>query len=263
MRRRDFHLMSAIMLAAAWIARGQTGEVYSLNVVGFQKLEVKDQTRAYSLTATPFDADDPNINSVISTQLTGSNNYNTADNIMKWDPTNQQYLKFFLLDDVGDTNYNYKWIDSKTDEVATNTDLLPGEGFWIRSRRTYTQVVVVAGDVVSAGTFTNPILPGLNLLSYAFSAAVALNETAFTNGGVGGSSLDDSDNIYIWNQTNQQYEKYFLLGDVGDPSYNHKWIDAQTDKIATNTYLEPGMGFWYRHRGTGFAWIEPKPYTEP
>ena len=251
------------LLLAGYYAAAQTGEVYSLNVVGFQKLEAKDQTKKYTLVATPFNTDDPNINSVISTQLTGGFNYQDSDNIMKWDSVEQEYQKYFLLGDVGDPNYNHKWIDSATGEVATNTDMLPGEGFWIRSRQSYDQTVVVAGDVVDDDHFTNQIFPGFNLLSYAFSERIALNDTTFTNGGRGGYNFQDSDNIYIWNQTNQQYEKYFLLGDVGDPNYNHKWIDSGSGEVASNAYLEPGMGFWYRHRGTGFAWIEPKPYTEP
>ena len=254
-------LLAIAALSVSPALRAQ--HLHSTNVAGYWKLEAKDQTKKYTLVATPFDTDDPNINSVISTQLTGGYGYSDSDNIMKWDPQSQQYLDYFLLTDVGDTNYNYKWIDNQTGEVATNTDILPGEGFWIRSRQTYTQVVVVAGDVVDDDYFTNQVLPGFNLLSYAFSERILLNDTTFTNGGHGGFGFSDSDVIFIWNQTNQQYEEYFLLGDVGDTNYNHKWIDNSTGEVATNTYLEPGMGFWYRHRGTGFAWIEPKPYTEP
>jgi len=261
------HVVASVVILACGVMlfpatlHAQTDAVYSLNVVGFQKLQVFDESKKYKLTATPFEAEDPNINSVISTQLTGGLDYQEGDNIMKWDALHQQYEKYFLLGDVGDTNYDHKWIDSES-KVATNTDMLPGEGFWIRSRHGYTQTVVVVGDVVDDDHFTNHITAGFNLLSYPYSASIALNDTTFTNGGHGGYDFQESDDIYIWDQTNQQYQKYFLLGDVGDTNYDHKWIDSES-KVATNTYLEPGMGFWYRHRGTGFDWIEPKPYTEP
>ncbi len=263
------HVVASVVILACGVMlfpatlHAQTDAVYSLNVVGFQKLQAFDESRKYKLTATPFEAEDPNINSVISTQLTGGTSYGNSDDILKWDPTNQQYLKYYLVGDVPDPHFKHKWYDMQTSDVASNTDMLPGEGFWIRSRQSYTQTVVVVGDVVDDDDFTNHITAGFNLLSYPYSASIALNDTSFTNGGVGGSSFGSSDNIYIWNSTNQVYEKYFLVGDVGDPHFNHKWYDLQTSDTATNIYLEPGMGFWYRHRGSGFDWIEPKPYTEP
>lgn len=244
-------------------ALAQSGEVYSLNVVGFQKVTAPPAAKKYTLNSTPFIANNPNINYAIGNQLGGSNSVDNSDNILLWNKGAQAYKRYWLAGNVGDTNYNYKWIDNLTGEVATNTDILPGEGFWVRSRQSVTQVVVVAGDVEDAQTVTNGIAAGYQLLSYPFSAPIGLNSTTFTNGGKGSNSVDNSDNIMKWNVNAQTYLRYWLAGNVGDTNYNRKWIDNLTGEVATNAYLNPGDGFWYRHRGSGFNWVEAKPYTVP
>lgn len=248
------------LAAVASVHAQATGTVYSLNIVGFQKITVSSND-SYALAAVPFVSDDPNINSVIGDQLTGGDSFDNSDDLLKWDASTQSYKNYFLLGDVGDTNYNFKWIDSSTGEVATDADLLASEGFWLRNRQSTTQTVVVVGDVVSASTVTNQIVPGYQLVAYPFSSEILINDASFTNGATGGDSFDNSDNIVKWNPDTQSYQNFFLLGNIGDPQYNWKWIDNSTGEVAGNTYLKPGEGFWYRHRGSGFNWVENRPYT--
>ncbi|MFH0953344.1 MAG: hypothetical protein V1873_03340 [Verrucomicrobiota bacterium] len=248
-----------IIVTSAW---AQTGEVYSLNVVGFQKVSVKDASKPYTMSSTPFLATNANINQVIGPQLYGSNTFDNSDDILVWIATNQQYKKYYLLGNVGDTNYNNKWIDYTTGEVATNANITPGMGFWVRGRAAVTQTVVFAGDVVDAAAVTNPVITGYQILAYPYSTAIGINQMAFTNQGFGSNTYDNSDNLMLWIPTDQQYKKFYLLGNVGDTNYNNRWIDYTAGAVATNV-VPPGQAFWYRHRGSPFNWVETKPYTVP
>ncbi len=60
-----------------------------------------------------------------------------ADTIFTWDPATRTYRYYYLLEDVGNMNYNFKWIDMgvEPNEVATNR-IMPGQAFWYRHRGT-------------------------------------------------------------------------------------------------------------------------------
>lgn len=245
----------------ASVAQAQTGEVYSLNVVGFQK--VAAPAAKLEIAGTPFEAANDTLDAVVGPQLTGSDGPGVSDNVVMFQATNQQYVTYFIAGGIGDPQYDGKWFTTSL-QPATNINALvpPGRGFWIRSRQSVTQTVVFAGDVVSAGAITNHIYSGLQLLSYPYSTAILLNNTTFSNGAVGSDGPGTSDNILLWNTSNQQYVTYFIAGGIGDPQYDGKWF-TQTLQPTTNIYLQPGQGFWYRHRGSGFTWTEQKPYTLP
>jgi len=247
----------------ASVASAQTGEVYSLNVVGFQKVNAPGASGSTKLqiAGTPFEAANDKLDSVIGPQLTGQDAPGSSDNVILFNPTNQQYETYFIAGGIGDPQYDGKWFTEDA-QFASNALVPPGRGFWIRSRQAVTQTVVFAGDVVSASALTNRVYAGLQLLSYPYSTAILLNNTTFSNGAVGSDAPGASDNILLWNASNQSYVTYFIAGGIGDPQYDGKWFteDAQP---ATNVYLQPGQGFWYRHRGSGFSWVEQKPYTLP
>ena len=243
----------------ASVAQAQTGEVYSLNVVGFQK--VAAPATKLQISSTPFEAADDKLDTVVGAQLSGSDSYGTSDNIIMFNPTNQAYENYFIAGGIGDPQYDGKWFTQSL-QPATNALIPPGRGFWIRSRQSVTQTVVFAGDVLSINAVTNHVYPGLQLLSYPYSTAILLNNTTFSNGAVGSDAFGTSDNILLWNVDTQQYINYFIAGGIGDPQYDGKWF-TQALQPATNVYLQPGQGFWYRHRGSGFNWVEQKPYTLP
>lgn len=243
----------------ASVAQAQTGEVYSLNVVGFQK--VSAPAAKYQIASTPFEAADDKIDTVIGPQLTGSDGAITSDNVIMYNPTNQHYETYFIAGGIGDPQYDGKWFTEDA-QFATNAMIPPGRGFWVRSRQSSTQTIVFAGDVLSVGAVTNHIYPGFQLISYPYSTAILLNNTTFSNGAVGSDGAITSDNILLWNASNQQYVTYFIAGGIGDPQYDGKWF-TEAAQPATNISLQPGQGFWYRHRGSGFDWVEQKPYTLP
>lgn len=239
-------------------AKAQTGEVYSLNVVGFQKI-VAPVT--YRLAAFPFSAISNSINDVIGPQLTPSNSYGSADNILLWVPRDQSYTNFYLRWAPSSPTYHLKWLTAPGNQVATNA-VETGMGFWIRSRRTYTQTVVFAGDVVDSDTVTTYILPGLTILAYPYSAGMSLNDMGLTNGCVS-NSYAQADNILLWNESLQSYTNFYLRWAPSSPTYHMKWLSAPGNQVATNV-IPPGTAFWYRSRKTNtFAWVAVKPYTVP
>lgn len=258
---RITRLVLCLLVAGALRAAGDTNKFS--NIVGFKKLRVLAHPQKLALLSTPFVADNPNINSAIGPQLKGQNSSGSSDNILMWDAAGQKYKMLWIVGDVGYPEYNFKWLDCATGEVATNTDVLPGHGFWVRSRQFFTQTVVVAGSVVNVGSVTTAIVRGYNLLAYPFSSPINLTKTTLTNGAVGGNSSGTSDNILRWDANAQCYVTYFLAGDVGYPEYNWQWMDPKTLEVATNAVLQPGEGFWYRHRGGGFDWVEARPYSVP
>jgi hypothetical protein len=241
---------------------GQSGEVYSLNVVGFQK--VTAPASKLQISATPFDQANPNIDSAIGNQLTGSDSFGSSDNILLWDVQGQKYSNYFVAGGVGEP-YDGHWFTPAL-VPATNfpANIQPGQGFWIRSRQpTATQTVVLAGDVPADGAITNQISGGLQILSYPYSTPRTIEAMSFSNGGVGGDSYGASDNIMLWDYNTQSYSNYFLAGGVGAPFDGHWFTPALVAATNFNITVQPGQGFWYRHRGSGFNWVETKPYTVP
>ena len=243
---------------------GQSGEVYSLNVVGFQK--VAAPAAKLQISATPFDQANPNIDYAIGNQLTGSVSYFSSDNVLLWDVQGQKYSNYFIAGGTGDPYYDGHWFTPGL-KPATSfpANVTPGRAFWIRSRSSSTQTVVLAGDVPADLAITNAIAAGLQLLSYPYSTPRSIDSMAFSNGGSGNISYFTSDNIMLWDDQSQAYSHYFLAGGTGDPYYDGHWFTPAL-KPATSfaiSVVQPGRGFWYRHRGSGFNWIETKPYTVP
>ena len=259
----------ASVILTVWIAVGgasiawtqQTNPIYSMNTYGFKKITVP--SNSYHMTAIPYHARPADVNSAIGPQLTGSDDPGAADKIIIWDMETQAYRSLYLLNDVDGTNYDYKWIDTSQDPpgIATN-ELATGEGFWIRSQQPHDQKVVLVGEIVTDPVYTNRIIPGLQMIAYPYSTAIELNKTTLAHGAQAGMGLEDADNIMMWNAVTRKFSYLYLLGDVGDTNYNFKWIDMSLDPDDVATIqLQPGEGFWYRHRGTNsYDWVETKPY---
>ena len=241
---------------------GQSGEVYSLNVVGFQK--VTAPAVKYQISATPFDQANPNIEYAVGSQLTGSLSFNSSDNILLWDVQGQKYSNYFIAGGTGMPEYDGHWFTPGL-LPASNfpANVAPGQGFWIRSRQGTTQTVVLAGDVPADLAITNHISGGFQILSYPYSTPRSIDSMTFSNGGLGGLSFNASDNIMLWDYNTQAYSNYFLVAGAGAPYDGHWYTPGLLPATNFNVIVQPGQGFWYRHRSSGFNWIEAKPYTVP
>ena len=236
-------LLIAIVCASVATSFAQTGEVYSLNVVGFQKLGA---TSGFTMVSTPFDRESNTLDGVIGPQLASGKSSLLADNISIWNRTNQAYDTYWM-------STNGFWY-TMANTRATNAFVTSDMGFWIRSRRTTNQTVVVSGDVVADSALTNVCVPGFTMVSYPFSTEIDINTCNLTNGKMGKSSLL-ADNISVWDSSIQAYATYWLS------TNNRAWYNMG-NTLATGVKVGGGKGFWYRNRAaTNFIWVEAKPYT--
>jgi hypothetical protein len=248
-------LLTAIVCATvASTSFAQTGEVYSLNVVGFQKVSAL-ASGGLVLSSTPFDRDTANLDNVLGTNGIAGATLGAADNCLMYDKYTQSYLQYWLFSHTNPT-LNRHW--RGTAGLSTNVYLLPGQGFWYRNRASSDMTLVMAGDVVDVGAVTNLLVPGLQMLSYPFSTSIRMTDMTLTNG-VAGATLGGADNIMMYVATNQSFNQYWLFSHT-NPTLNRKWRSAAG--LATNVFVQPGQGFWYRSRlTTSNLWVEVKPYT--
>lgn len=233
---------TSLLLSLANLPCFAQAEVYSVNVVGFQKLTA---VTGLTLVATPFSKTSNTLDGVVGAQLTAGKTAGQADNISIWNPVSQAYETYWLK--TSDSN----WYTSGG--VKATNRVTPLQGMFITNRRPTNQIVVVSGDVPTQNRATNSLLPGLNLVSYPFSADIDINQSYLTNGKTG-KVAGTADNILIWNPTTRAYEAYWLKSDK-------KWYTS-SGVLASNVRVGAGKGFWYLNRtNVVFAWVEPRPYT--
>lgn len=238
-------LVAAIVcVVVAGSALAQTGEVYSLNIVGFQKLTASSQ--GLTMVSTPFSKAQGTLDEVITNQLYGHKSSTYADNIYLWNPTNQAYENYYLK-----TDGRWYGFDGT---LATNVNLTSQKGFWVYNKRGLSnELFVVSGDVVDDAAVTNSLIVGMNMVSYPFSTPIDLNQSGLTNG-FGHKSSTYADNVFLWDSAAKAYQNYYLKTD-------RKWYKFD-GTLATNVMVGGGGGFWYRNKGgSTFVWTEPRPYT--
>ncbi|MDD4737236.1 MAG: hypothetical protein PHP44_14160 [Kiritimatiellae bacterium] len=236
-------------LLAATVAHAASNEVYSVNVVGFSKV---DAPVGLSIMAMPFDAEASTIDDVVGTNGVYGNSSTIADNVMIYDELSQSFKIFWLrsLSAFGGPI----WFSAAG--PATNEYLYPGMSFWYQSRAASDWTNTMVGDVVPDAAVTNVIVPGLQLMSYPYSTDVVMTDMNLTNG-VYGNSSTIADNIMLYDSENESFRIFWLrsLSAFGGPI----WFSASGP--ATNVVIKMGEGFWYQSRAaSNMNWVEPCPY---
>ncbi len=247
-------LATIVCATVAATSFAQTGEVYSVNVVGFQKVTVPP-TGGLALCSTPFEANVPTLDNLLGTNGVAAFTLATADNCYMFDKYTQLYRMYWLFSHSNPA-LNRHW--RSPTGLASNDHIRPGEGFWYLNRASNNVTLVLAGDVVDVGAVTNVIVPGLQMLSYPFSISRRMLDLDLTNG-VSGMTMATADNIMTYTPSNQRFTIYWLFSHT-NPAYNRKW--RSPNGIASNDFIQPGQGFWYLSRSTTTnLWVEVKPYT--
>jgi len=246
-------LFAAVLLAAPAFAQDA---VYSLNVVGFQKAAA--QPTALTLAGNPFDSPDPELNSLISTQLTAGASYLAADKIIKWDSDAQTYIYYYLRNNARAGVVN-KWVLSTDDATpTTNAFLNSDDGFWIQTVAAFTQQVVLVGDVVNNAEISKTIPVSLSMHSFPYSAPIAIKDMNLTNATAGASYLA-SDRMIVWDAAQQQYVYYYFRNNARAGVVN-KWVLSTDDAVETTNVINPSDGFWIQALAQ-FQWVAKRPYT--
>lgn len=247
-----FALMSITLVASAQ----PTTTVYSVNVVGFQKVNaVSTNSGGIVLVANPFEKANPFIDRVVGTGGVAGATAANADNVQVYDPGIQEFRTYWLFSSANPAA-NRKWRSSSG--FATNVYLTPGMGFWYRNRAGTNLPITVVGDVVTDPAITNFVVPGLQILSYPYSAPIKLGNITLTNG-IAGSTANNSDTIQLYDPVSKQFQNYWLLANA-NPAVNRKYRSATG--LATNVTIQPGQAFWFNSRtNVVMQWVETIPYN--
>jgi hypothetical protein len=150
-------------------------------------------------------------------------------------------------------------------------NLWAGRGFWLRNRHSNT-TLTISGEVPTISTNGVDVGSALSMVAYPYPSEAVIASIISTNDGAHASgTVSTADQIQTWNGSS--YVTYFFCNDswvaAGFPETAWKWcymaFDAVYDDVrpyaATNAFLKPGDGFWYRSRGGAFTWPVEKPYT--
>jgi hypothetical protein len=169
------------------------------------------------------------------------------------------------------------WTPSKTYKVVDGTEVVftppaasafpiaRGLGFWIK-RTGSAADVYLKGQVATANQAT-VITNGLNLVGYAYSEGLTLNDPLVSWAGANGGSGNTvtSDKIMVVND-NGTFSEYFYfvkpaawpneLRGVDYSALSGKWIN--NNYTAASVTIPAGKGFWYLRRGTAGFTFKPK-----
>ena len=241
--------VALVVLAASLRAALAQSEVYSVNVVGFQKASYPV---GLDVLANPFQG--KLIREVVGNSGKNGTDATTADNVVLYDSAAQSYVTYYLR-----SHSSIGYPEWRVGAVwATNVYVGAGQGYFYRNRLATVRTNVVAGDVVMADAVTNIIRPGLQLLSYPFTTRVRMSAMNLKSG-VHGADATTADNIMLYNFGTSSYVTYYLRShsSIGYPEWRvgTSW--------ATNVYVEVGQGFWFRSRvGSPYNYIENTPYPD-
>ena len=204
-------------------------------------------TNSEVLLSVPLDLlPDSDFNSAFLGQLTGSTNENSADFIRKWTP-GSGFDTIYKADGFGDDRDGV-WFDDFSTWTTSSLSILPGEGFFIGNRQSSTQTIFLCGFVLLDNNYATPLFSGTNLFGVPFSASYSLNDTTlFSSGAYAGNPATSGDRI-----TGKDGINYWLLSDTNSQN-NLKWVD--TNGVVSTLLMNPGEGFWYRHRGTNPSFL--------
>jgi hypothetical protein len=251
-------LAAAITIVAS-MAYAASNEVYSVNVVGFQKKELPPGG-AYILTACNFETGSSNtLLSIFGTNtLVQDNNYAACDRVMIYDPATQTYQAWAQWTDgvFYKANDPTEWNAG----IAGNPEVPVGEGFFITSSgsATTTNTITYVGDVVMAETQSTTIVEGYQIISYPFSSDIPLQDTKFfADGAAADNNYAACDRVHIYE--NGAYQAYAVWTDgqwykANDPTEWNAGI------LATND-LKVGEGFFYEAQGA-ITWTETNKYLQ-
>ena len=263
---RIYPITKLLTMAAAFAVvtsvHAQEQSVYSVNIVGFQKVELADQSQ-FSLMSVPFDIGDGTLGDIFGTNtLYGSASPGLADRLRFWDTAEQVYVNV----GVGPDGKFYRqtsgggWV-SPLEEVNFEVEL--GEGFWIVSsgEAGSDRDVILAGDVIADESFSYNFFTGFHVLAFPFSAPIDLQDTSFASSGASASAAPGAaDRVRVWDRDEQAYVNYGL-GPDGNwylQTSAGAWVSPL--ELADHT-LQPGEAFFYFAQES-FTWTEPNPYLD-
>ena len=257
---------SLSILALLGHSYGQTNEVSSVNAVGYMKLQLPAGGNLYmggvNLKAVNG-ADHIGVRELFGTnQLKRDDSRTRCDLVYIWEGT-----KYSTIGQKADT-YFYDASTAATwgSNNVINPLLANGTAFWVKPQGSeIAKTIYIMGGVPTDPLVTNSIAGNgtatrpLNFMANPFPVSVDItNLIVSADGAVADDSVSRCDWIQLWSGAG-----YIKLGLKADNKWYQIVGSAFVAGPATNNTIEPGKGFWYQTKGTGFQWVEAKPYTWP
>jgi len=218
------------ILAASLVAQAQT-PVYSVNAVGYTKVAIPAGATLLAIPFSQVGGGALSIDAAFGTQVP------------------DQATLFFYVPGSGYVSYQYFYPDGWYDgnfNLAGSNKIVRGEGFWFVSQ-TATNITI-AGEVPGQADATNSItiVPGAQLVSFAYPAAGSVTNGTFTPA--------DQDTIFSYTP-GSGYQSYQYFAPDG-------WYDSNFNLV--NVDLAVGQGYWYISYASGTTvWKQAKPYNWP
>jgi hypothetical protein len=237
MSRRRYALILAFGALALWGSCAQATESQPSNTVGFWKLEVG---RDYTQISFPLLPADKSVDNVLGDQLTGGNNPEDSDQILRWDPAAGQFQMCWFNEGTG------AW-EGDFDSLSESSS------YWIYVQQDHpvTQTLITHGNVIETPFYImGAMAPGYNAVGSIWAIPAPISTSGLT-GFQGGLYLFQSDLIMNY--------------DAATGSYSYAWKDGNGNWLGGLTQLEPLRGYWiYVAPGhPGFVWNNyPQPIQQ-
>ncbi|MCC5851163.1 MAG: hypothetical protein JJU29_23985 [Verrucomicrobia bacterium] len=256
----------AAMAMAAPFALTHAESVTSVNAVGMVRISIAPNQLTF--VSLPFVTAGSGLDEVIGNQLTGGGNSGTSDRIIVFNEQTQSYTAYWKVSGTG-TSFDGKWhID---DEVfppnPENANIQTGVGFWVESRNSAAQDLIISGEVPSE--VVEITLPeGLKQIGFPYPVELDVNSPNFDINQVatGAGNSGSSDRLIFWNADAQSYVPLWLVDGTGNETFDGFWhYDDETfPPTRAEITVKPGMGFWFERRNSqSIDWGSPKPYPWP
>jgi hypothetical protein len=230
-------------------------------VVGKFDIVIK---QGMNLLSLPLEVARTEIINVLGTQLTGSPHgiQDESDEIWTWNQSTTSYNVAWLIKGMGNPAYDNKWFDPSGNEVSTSFSIRADQGFWAWAKTSSPSPITVVGKVASSPR-TISLASGMNLMGSCFPVQVKIGRSGLTESLTGSAHgiQDESDEVWIWNQSTTSYDVAWLIKGMGNPAYDNKWFNPSGNEVTDTRIFEPGRGLWiWVKSGVPTTWNYPKPY---
>lgn len=253
----------ATLMAVCLVGGTAMAQVYT-DPVGFVKVDVVKN--GLTMVSVPLDAADKHLNGdagclgdMIKENLTPGFSPAEGDEVLKWDPTTEEYSSAFYADAPG-TSFDRTWFDLASGDKSTLA-FNAGDAMWVWRKNTGdpTELITFLGWVPMELTKSVTFVKGLTMFGYPFPVTVGLNDTNLHEVAQKGFSSSEADAIYAWDPAATNYTTAFLADAPGLP-FDNKWFDPDLGDLTTMSFA-PGGAFWFnRYPANAITWQVTRPY---
>jgi len=236
---------------------GHTDDVATVGIAGVQMLTLLPGANYISMSTTQGA---PTLLSVLGTnQLPQGAFETTATDVDIWDQDAQAFLvnnaRYWL-----DTGAN-GWKQHNTAAASNDVLLDPTKGFIVTIQAGQgSQTLYVPGFVPINNEIQTVQSNGYTVASSTYPQTISLINSGLSNAVTGGTSLNRSDNLLVFDPTTQLFDirAWYYTGDS-------TWRDANAAIVTNQIVLQPGEAFLIqrRSRSTNLIWTNPVPYAVP